>query len=75
MSITEIREEVLRLSEADRADLVGALIDTLDGADPNDSGQDSLTEARIRGEELAMGKVQGVSKDEFLEEFRNSRSK
>ncbi len=46
------------------------ILESLDGADPNDSNEDSLTEAIRRGEELRSGKVKGVSAEEFLAEFR-----
>ena len=75
MSITEIRDEALKLSEEDRADLAATILDSLGGADPHDSNEDSLTEARRRGEELASGEVQGLSEDEVLGEIRASRKR
>ena len=75
MSITEIRDEALKLAEEDRADLVASILDSLDGADPNDSGEDSLTEARSRGEELTSGQVKGLSEEECLADIRASRKR
>ena len=73
MSVTEIRDQLLSLGQADRAELIGWVIDSLEGADPNDSNQDSLTEAIVRGKELESGAVEAVPKEEFLDEIRRSR--
>ena len=75
MSITEIRDEALRLDEEDRAELVASILESLDGADPNDSDEDSLAEARRRGEELASGDVKGLSEEECLADIRSSRNR
>ena len=74
MSITEIRDQVLRLDDEDRAELIGSILESLAGADPNDRNQDSLAEAKVRGEELASGVVAGIPKKQFLDEIRNSRA-
>lgn len=73
MSITKIRDQALRLSEEDRANLVGSILDSLDGPDPHDSGADSLTEAKARSEELLSGRVTGIPKEAFLDDVRKSR--
>ena len=74
MSIAEISTEALSLSDEDRAELANLILDSLQTApDPNDSGLDSLSEAKIRGDELASGKVEGISKEEFLNGFRRER--
>lgn len=75
MSITEIRDEVLRLDEGDRAELVASILESLNGADPNDSNEDTLTEARRRGEELASGDVKGLSEKDCLADIRSSRNR
>lgn len=75
MSITEIHDAALKLNEEDRSDLLAVLLDSLDGADPNDSNDDSLTEARRRGEELASGKVKGMTEKELMDEIRASRTR
>ncbi len=62
MELAEIEVQVMKLSEEDRADLAARIWDSLDGADPNDSDEDSLTEAIRRGEELWSGAVVGLSK-------------
>lgn len=69
MKLSEIGIEAMKLSEGDRADLAAMILDSLDGADPNDSDEDSLTEAKRRGEELWSGAVKGISEEEFMEEF------
>jgi hypothetical protein len=73
MKLSEIGIEALKLNEGDRADLAAMILDSLDGADPNDSNEDSLTEAIRRGEELWSGAVVGLSKEELLSEIRASR--
>jgi putative addiction module component (TIGR02574 family) len=75
MKLSEIEAAVMKLDEGDRADLAAMILDSLDGADPNDSDEDSLTEAKRRGEELWSGKVKGIPEEEFMEEFRALRAK
>ncbi len=73
MSIDEIREKALKLSEEERSELVAALLDSLSGADPNDFDADSLSEARHRGEAIVSGEVKGLSEEECLGDIRASR--
>jgi hypothetical protein len=75
MKLSEIGIEALKLNEGDRADLAAMLLDSLDGADPNDSDEDSLTEAIRRGDELWSGAVKGLTKEELLNDIRASRSR
>jgi putative addiction module component (TIGR02574 family) len=75
MGVSEIQAEALKLTAEERAQLVGSILDSLPGADPNDSDHDSLAEAIHRGEELKSGKVTGLSEDELMSEFRASRRK
>jgi putative addiction module component (TIGR02574 family) len=75
MKLSEIEAAVMKLDEGDRADLAAMILDSLDGADPNDSDQDSLTEAKRRGEELRSGAVKGIPEEEFMAEFRALRAK
>jgi putative addiction module component (TIGR02574 family) len=75
MELAEIEVQVMKLSEEDRADLAAKIWDSLDGADPNDYDEDSLTEAIRRGEELWSGAVVGLSKEELLSDIRISRSR
>ncbi len=73
MKLAEIEKEVMKLSEEERVDLAAMIWESLDGADPNDSDEDSLTEAKRRSEELWSGAVKGISKEELFSEIRASR--
>lgn len=75
MKLSEIEAAVMKLDEGDRADLAAMILDSLDGADPNDSDEDSLAEAKRRGEELKSGAVKGIPEEEFMAEFRALRAK
>ncbi len=75
MKLSEIEAAVMKLDEGERADLAAMILDSLDGADPNDSDEDSLIEAMRRGEELRSGKVQGIPEEKLMEEFRAMRAK
>ncbi len=75
MKLSEIEAAVMKLDEGDRANLAAMILDSLDGADPNDSNEDSLTEAKRRGEELWSGVVKGIPEEEFMAEFRAMRAK
>jgi hypothetical protein len=70
MKLSEISALAMSLDEGDRADLAALILDSLDGADPNDSDENSLTEAIRRGDELWSGAVKGIDKEDFLNEFR-----
>jgi hypothetical protein len=75
MKLSEISALAMTLDEGDRADLAALILDSLDGADPNDSDEDSLTEAKRRGEELGSGAVIGIPEEEFMAEFRAMRAR
>jgi len=75
MKLSEISALAMTLDEGDRADLAALILDSLDGADPNDSNEDSLTEAKRRGEELRSGAVKGIPEEEFMAEFRALRGR
>lgn len=75
MKLSEISALAMTLDEGDRADLAALILDSLDGADPNDSDEDSLTEAKRRGEELRSGAVIGIPEEEFMAEFRAMRAR
>ncbi|PAW66239.1 MAG: hypothetical protein B9S38_13995 [Verrucomicrobiia bacterium Tous-C4TDCM] len=75
MTLSEISALAMTLDEGDRADLAALILDSLDGADPNDSDEDSLTEAKRRGEELGSGAVIGIPEEEFMAEFRAMRAR
>ena len=65
----------MKLDESERAELMHLIMDSLEGADPNDSDEDSLTEAIRRGEELKAGKDEGIPEAEFMAEFRAERER
>ncbi len=73
MKLEEIGTEALKLDELERAELIDLLKDSLEGADPNDSDEDSLTEAIRRGEDLWSGKVRGLTKEELFAGIRAER--
>ncbi|MGB6223629.1 addiction module protein [Haloferula sp.] len=75
MKLEDLGAEALKLDESDRAELMHLIMDSLEGADPNDSDEDSLTEAIRRGEELRTGKVEGIPEAEFMDEFRAERER
>lgn len=75
MKLAEIGVEVMKLGEWDRAELAAMILDSLDGADPNDSDDDSLTEAIRRGDELKSGTMDGIGEREFMEGFRALRAR
>jgi len=75
MKLSEIGIEVMKLNDGDRVELAAMILDSLEGADPNDSDEDSLTEAKRRGEELWSGAVKGIPEEEFMREFRAMRAK
>lgn len=75
MTLSEISALAMTLDEGNRADLAALILDSLDGADPNDSDEDSLTEAKRRGEELGSGAVIGIPEEEFMAEFRAMRAR
>jgi hypothetical protein len=75
MRATEIGAEALKLGAGERADLAALILDSLEGADPNDSDEDSLTEAVRRGDELRSGVVQGIAEQDFMDGIRASRAR
>ena len=75
MTLKEITAEALKLEPGESEELVALIVDSLDGADPNDLDENSLIEAIRRGEELRSSAVEGIPMEEFVEEFRASRRK
>lgn len=52
MGLSELQAEALKLTEEERLQLVGSILESLPAADPNESDRDNLSEAIQRGEEL-----------------------
>lgn len=75
MSVPELMSLVLNLAPSERAELMGALLDSLDAADPNDSDQDSVQEASRRSHELDSGSVTAVGEDEFWKSVQAGRGR
>ena len=70
MSLAEIEEAALGLSEPDRAALVAALLDTL--APQTEIGDE---EALRRDQELETGRVEAISHEEFTRQVEQERGK
>mgnify|MGYP003642077237 CR=1 FL=1 len=75
MSVAEITTQALQLSEEERTELAANLFNSLQLPDPNDGGQDSLSEAIIRSEELDSGKEREVPEEEFWSMVQADRQK
>jgi hypothetical protein len=70
MSFAELKEQVLALNEADRAQLAGVLYDSLP-ADYDVSDEEVLR----REAELDSGTVQEISREEFTRRFEAERGR
>lgn len=75
MSAVELTTLILNLPQADKAELMGALMDALDGADPHDNDRDSLEEAIARSKELDDGTVTAMSEEEFWAAIKADRGR
>ena len=75
MIAPSIRQEILSMDDEDRAEIIGLLLESMDGADPNDANLDSVSEAILRSEELDSGVVQALSQEEFWRSIRAGRGK
>jgi len=73
MQIAEINEAALKLSDGEKTNLVTLILDSMGGADPNDSDGDSLTEAIRRGDEIRSGSVEPIPEVEFKKLIRSDR--
>jgi len=69
MSVEEIEQEALALSERERVTLVAKLLDTLPPAGTDVSDE----EVERRDQELASGKVAPISHDEFVRRVQAKR--
>jgi hypothetical protein len=73
MQAAEINEAALQLSDEEKTNLVVLILDSLGGADPNDSDDDSLSEAIRRGDEIRSGSVDPIPEAEFMKLVRSDR--
>ncbi len=65
MSIAELKGIAASLDAEDRADLAGFLLDLMDGDDPKESEEDSVSEAFARRAEIDGGLVVSLSEAEL----------
>lgn len=73
MSLLELKSLALKLPATDRGELVAALMTSLDLPDPNDSGEDSVTEAARRNAELDADAVVAIPEKEFWRQVQAGR--
>ena len=71
MIATELQAQLLALDEDSQVETAGWLMNLIGGADPSDHGENSLTEAMARGQELSAGKVQGLTREQFCDQLRH----
>lgn len=64
MELNKIKEEVLHLSQQDRAELAQKLLLSLDASSENETAEEWLLVAQSRAKELDEGKVQPISAEE-----------
>jgi len=64
MELNKIKEEVLHLSQQDRAELAQKLLLSLDASSDNETAEEWLLVAKSRAKELDEGKVQPISAEE-----------
>lgn len=68
--LTELRNKALALSAAERAELAGSLIESLDDGEDESVEKAWDVEIARRMEELDSGRVKPISHDEFLRRLR-----
>lgn len=73
MLTAELTQLVTKLDYGDRAELVGMLIDSLDGEDPGDEGEDSVTTALRRSAEMKSGEDPGITLEELMASVQAGR--
>ena len=70
MTLTELRQEVLRFSSDERKILVKNLIDSLEKETLSEIGTVWIKEAERRYRDLKEGKVQPIPHDQFFRDLR-----
>ncbi len=75
MLTAELTQLVTNLDYGDRAELAGLLIDSLDGEDFEDEGEDSLTIALSRSAEMKSGENPGITLEELMAGVQAGRVK
>ncbi len=75
IEVAELTQLVTNLDYGDRAELAGLLIDSLDGEDFEDEGEDSLTIALSRSAEMKSGENPGITLEELMAGVQAGRVK
>lgn len=70
MKLKQIEEEILHLSEEERAKLAQKLLLSLEAPSEDEIAEDWLTEAQRRARELDKGVIQPISADEVRRKAR-----
>lgn len=73
MLTAELTQLVTNLEYGDRAELAGLLIDSLEGDDDGDEGEDSLTVALRRSAEMKSGEDPGITLEELMTSVQAGR--
>lgn len=73
MLAQELNQLVTKLDYGDRAELAGLLIDSLDGDDPGDEEEDSVTTALRRSAEMKSGEDPGMTLEELMTSVQAGR--
>ncbi len=73
MLTAELTQLVTKLDYGDRAELAGMLIDSLDGEDLDDEGEDSVTIALRRSAEMKSGDDPGITLEELMTSVQAGR--
>ena len=74
MSVSEIQQSVVGLSEKERAELAAWLLGLLPSAGGDDAADESLAEAEQRRKELDSGEVTPLTAKEFWDGIDRERS-
>jgi len=69
-----LRTELMKLSEADRAELAQFLISSLEPEADSDAGKAWEAELERRGEEIISGRAEGESAEKVFSELRAKHS-
>lgn len=75
MLTAELTQLVTKLDSGDRSELAGLLIDSLDGEDFEEEGEDSVTIALRRSAEMRSGEDPGITLKELMAGVQAGRLK
>lgn len=74
MSVAQIQEQILELSEAERIQLAEWLRDSIPDEEDDAYLQETIAIAQRRSEELRTGKVKGLTEEEFWARVNASKA-